>query len=56
METKLGKKRQQSDQTEIDLENERFLYYTNKRIKSEVIILSNNLNTLDLLYCKEEAI
>lgn len=38
---------------DINLDIEKFLYYTNKRVKSEVIILSNNLNTLDLLYCKE---
>lgn len=49
-ERKIEKGKQTID---IDLENEKFLYYTNKRTKSEVIILSNNLNTLDLLYCKE---
>ena len=49
-EIKIEKGKQTID---IDLENEKFLYYTNKRTKSEVIILSNNLNTLDLLYCKE---
>lgn len=41
------------NEIEFDLSTDKFIYYTNGRIKSEIMILSDNLSVVECLYCKK---